>query len=89
MAGGKGKASRNTPDELLAIAGRTGLDGEALEQVVRHVHRGLGAAEAESQRLLKFNYNDVVGGKNVQQNVFLQPGDTVVVNEAGVGIPLF
>jgi polysaccharide biosynthesis/export protein len=28
----------------------------------------------------KFNYNDVVKGKNVQQNILLQPGDTVVVN---------
>lgn len=45
-------------------------------------------ANGREQRL-KFNYNDVVGGKNVQQNIFLQPGDTVVVNEAGVGIPLF
>jgi polysaccharide export outer membrane protein len=41
------------------------------------------------EQRLKFNYSDVVGGKNVQQNIFLQPGDTVVVNEAGVGIPLF
>jgi polysaccharide export outer membrane protein len=41
------------------------------------------------EQRLKFNYNDVVGGKNVQQNILLQPGDTVVVNEAGVGIPLF
>ena len=41
------------------------------------------------EQRLKFNYNDVVGGKNSQQNIFLQPGDTVVVNEAGVGIPLF
>jgi polysaccharide export outer membrane protein len=41
------------------------------------------------EQRLKFNYSDVVGGKNVQQNVFLQPGDTVVVGEAGVGIPLF
>jgi polysaccharide export outer membrane protein len=38
---------------------------------------------------LKFNYNDVVSGKNAQQNIFLQPGDTVVVGEAGVGLPLF
>ena len=30
VAGGKGRASRRTPDELMAIAGRTGLDGEAL-----------------------------------------------------------
>jgi polysaccharide export outer membrane protein len=45
--------------------------------------------EKGHEERLKFNYNDVVEGKNVQQNVFLQPGDTVVVSEAGVGIPLF
>jgi hypothetical protein len=30
VCGGRGKHSRQTPQELLAIAGRTGLDGEAL-----------------------------------------------------------
>jgi hypothetical protein len=30
VAGGKGKASRKTPGELLEIGGRTGLDGERL-----------------------------------------------------------
>jgi polysaccharide export outer membrane protein len=28
---------------------------------------------------LKFNYKDVVKGKNLQQNVSLKPGDTVIV----------
>lgn len=28
---------------------------------------------------LKFNYNDVLDGKNLEQNVLLKPGDTVVV----------
>jgi polysaccharide export outer membrane protein len=32
------------------------------------------------ERRFKFNYHDVVKGKNVQQNILLQPGDTVVVN---------
>ena len=32
------------------------------------------------ERRFKFNYNDVVKGKNVQQNILLQPGDTVIVN---------
>jgi polysaccharide biosynthesis/export protein len=27
----------------------------------------------------KFNYNDVRKGKNLQQNIALRPGDTVVV----------
>jgi polysaccharide export outer membrane protein len=28
---------------------------------------------------LKFNYKDVTAGKNLQQNIELKPGDTVVV----------
>jgi polysaccharide export outer membrane protein len=43
--------------------------------------------ENGQEQRLKFNYNDVVGGKNLQQNIFLQPGDTVVVSESGVGLP--
>lgn len=31
------------------------------------------------QTALKFNYRDVMRGKNLQQNVLLEPGDTVVV----------
>ena len=37
-------------------------------------------SESGRERRLKFNYKDVVRGKNVQQNVLLQPGDTVIVN---------
>jgi polysaccharide biosynthesis/export protein len=32
------------------------------------------------ERHFKFNFNEVVKGKNVQQNILLQPGDTVLVN---------
>jgi polysaccharide export outer membrane protein len=28
---------------------------------------------------LRFNYKDVIAGKNLQQNILLQPGDTVLV----------
>jgi polysaccharide biosynthesis/export protein len=31
------------------------------------------------ERRLRFNYNDVIDGKNLQQNIMLQPGDTVLV----------
>jgi len=37
-------------------------------------------AENGRERRFKFNYNDVVKGKKVQQNILLQPGDTVIVN---------
>ena len=35
ICGGRGRHLRNTPDELRAIAGRTGLDGEALVRASR------------------------------------------------------
>jgi polysaccharide biosynthesis/export protein len=31
------------------------------------------------ERRMRFNYNDVIQGKNLQQNILLQPGDTVLV----------
>jgi polysaccharide export outer membrane protein len=36
--------------------------------------------ENGSEKRFKFNFNDVIRGKNVQQNITLQPGDTVLVN---------
>ena len=35
--------------------------------------------ENGQEKRLKFNYNDVLDGKNVKQNILLRPGDTVVV----------
>ena len=35
--------------------------------------------ETGQERRFKFNYKDVVKGKNVQQNIMLKPGDTVIV----------
>ena len=37
-------------------------------------------SENGRERRFKFNYNDVVKGKKVQQNILLQPGDTIIVN---------
>ncbi len=28
---------------------------------------------------IKFNYNDVLHGKHLEQNIFLEPGDTIYV----------
>ena len=36
--------------------------------------------EGGKERRFKFNYDDVIKGKNIRQNILLQPGDTVVVN---------
>ena len=35
--------------------------------------------ENGQERRFKFNYKDVVKGKNVQQNITLKPGDTIIV----------
>jgi polysaccharide export outer membrane protein len=35
--------------------------------------------ENGKERRYKFNYNDVVKGKNIQQNILLLPGDTILV----------
>jgi polysaccharide export outer membrane protein len=35
--------------------------------------------EAGKEIQIPFNYNDLVGGKNPQQNIPLKPGDTIVV----------
>ena len=35
--------------------------------------------EGEKQVLIPFNYNDVTSGKKIEQNIFLKPGDTIVV----------
>ena len=68
--------------QLIAVSGGLLEYADKKNIVIIRTENGL-------EQRLKFNYNEVVGGKNVQQNIFLQPGDTVVVNEAGAGIPLF
>ena len=35
--------------------------------------------ESGNERRFKFNYKDVVKGKNVAQNIVLKPGDTIIV----------
>ena len=35
--------------------------------------------EGSTERRFKFNYNDVIKGENLQQNIKLLPGDTIIV----------
>ena len=47
-----------------------------------HAKRGSIAmvrTENGHERRFKFNYNDVVKGQKLEQNIKLQPGDTVIV----------
>jgi polysaccharide export outer membrane protein len=38
-----------------------------------------GSAGGAPQRL-NFNYNDVIKGKHMEQNIYLQPGDIIIVH---------
>jgi polysaccharide export outer membrane protein len=58
--------------QLIAVAGGLLEYADKRNIVIIRTENG------QEQRL-KFNYNDVVKGKNVKQNILLQPGDTVVV----------
>jgi len=58
--------------QLLAIAG--GVAEYAKKEEIVTVRK-----EAGKDVFLPFNYNDVIKGKKLQQNIELKPGDTVVV----------
>jgi polysaccharide export outer membrane protein len=58
--------------QLISMAG--GLSDYANPKKIR-ILRGA----AGNQQSLAFNYKDVAGGNNLEQNVELKPGDTVVV----------
>jgi polysaccharide export outer membrane protein len=58
--------------QLLSMAGGVAEFAEANKIMIMRTENG-------KQVALKFNYKDVAKGKNLQQNILLKPGDTVVV----------
>ena len=58
--------------QILAMAGGLLEYADAKNIVI------IRTANGQEQRL-RFNYNDALKGKNVKQNVVLQPGDTIVI----------
>ncbi len=58
--------------QLIAEAG-------GLQEYADSKHIVIVRNEAGRETRFKFNYNDVVKGKNVEQNMTLKPGDTVIV----------
>lgn len=58
--------------QLIAMAG-------GLQEYADAKHIVVMRKEDEKNRTLKFNYKDVVNQKNLEQNVSLKPGDTVIV----------
>jgi polysaccharide biosynthesis/export protein len=61
-----------TAMQLIAMAG--GLTEFADKKNIRIVR-----TEGGKQKTFKLNYNDVAQGKNLEQNIVLMPGDTVIV----------
>jgi len=58
--------------QLIALAGDVLEYADAKHVVIVRNEQG-------QERRFKFNYRDVLKGKNVQQNILLKPGDTVIV----------
>jgi polysaccharide biosynthesis/export protein len=59
--------------QLLAMAGGVAEYADSKNIVIMRI-------DAKGQpAILKFNYKDVVQGKNLKQNIDLKPGDTIVV----------
>jgi polysaccharide export outer membrane protein len=72
MPGAYPLAGPRTVLQILALAG--GLNEYADASKITIMRQAKGTTQA-----LKFNYKDVSKGKNLQQNIALEPGDTVVV----------
>jgi polysaccharide export outer membrane protein len=58
--------------QALSVAG--GLAEWADKDSIRIIRRSNGKEE-----IIRFNYKKVISGKNMEQNVLLQPGDTIIV----------
>lgn len=72
--GKPGAYSVASPLNVLQLIARAGGLNEFANRKNIYILRG-----ADKKNRLHFNYKEVVKGKNSDQNIFLQPGDTVVV----------
>jgi polysaccharide export outer membrane protein len=64
--------SATTVMQLIAMAGGLREYADSKKIVIMRTEQGKPVS-------LKFNYKDVIAGKNLRQNIELKPGDTVVV----------
>lgn len=72
MPGAYPLTSPRTVMQLIAQAGGVSAYANAKSIMIMRTEDG-------RPRTFKFNYKDVVRGKNLNQNIQLQPGDMVVV----------
>jgi polysaccharide export outer membrane protein len=64
--------SPTTVMQLIAMAGGLREYANGKKIVIMRTENG-------QPRRLPFNYNDIIDGKNLHQNIELKPGDTVVI----------
>src|SRR5271156_2329788 len=76
ICGGRGKHSRNTPDELRAVAEKTGLDGEALARTSRLTAKIDNNAIADGFQIYLHAFVLTAGGEGavIQQGLNSQAG---------------
>ena len=75
MVGRPGRLPLSSPTtvlQMLSLAGGVGEFADAKKIMIMRTEGG-------KQLALKFNLRDVQKGKNLQQNIDLKPGDTIVV----------
>jgi polysaccharide biosynthesis/export protein len=72
-----GKVSR--PGAIALVSPTTVLDAITMAGGLQDFAKKSKIVIMRGPERLKFNYNEVIKGKNPQQNIFLQPGDYVVV----------
>ncbi len=75
MVSKPGVYSITAPTNLLQLISMAG----GLQEFADSKHIIVTRTENGRQRAIKFNYRDALKGKNLKQNIELQPGDTVLV----------
>ena len=65
-------SSKTTVLQLISTAG-------GLNEYAKASKIAIMRAENGRQMRFSFNYKDVMNGKNLQQNIELKPGDTIIV----------
>ena len=75
MVGKPGPYALSSPTTILQALAMAGGLAEFAKKDKIVVMR----TEAGQTKTFKFNYKDVLNGKNLQQNILLKPGDTIVV----------
>ncbi len=72
-----GEVNKTGPFQLVTPI--TVLEGLSSAGGLREFANGKKIVIMRGNERLKFNYKDVIKGKNMEQNIYLQPGDHIIV----------